>query len=209
MAISDDRIERIRARILQAPEPPGDLSRFNAPGAVARGGREQVTQAAVLIGLVQRRDDISVLYTERSAKLRAHSGQVSFPGGRMDDTDRDVAHTALREAEEEVALNPSHAEILGYMPNFFSHTNYLITPVVAAVYPDDPFVPNPGEVASVFELPLPMIADEKSYAPEVLTGSGQKFNTWRIGHAGPTVWGMTAFLTRQFRDRALHDGDVW
>lgn len=210
MAKFDDRVERIRDRILDVPEVPGDLTQLHSPGAEKRGGQKTATQAAVLIGLVQRQNEISVLYTERSANLRAHSGQVSFPGGRMDPTDRDVAHTALREAEEEIALNPAHAEIIGYMPNFFTHTNYLITPVVAAIYPKDPFVPNPGEVASVFELPLPMIASEASYEPQTLQGAlGGEFKTWRINHAGPTVWGMTAHLTRLFRDRALHEGEDW
>jgi len=209
VAKTDDRVERIRARILDVPEETGDLAELHSPFAVERGGPDKATRAAVLIGLVHRQDAISVLYTQRSANLRSHSGQVSFPGGRMDATDRDSAHTALREAEEEIALNPTQAEIIGYLPNFFTHTNYLITPVVAAIYPQQSFVPNPSEVASVFELPLPMIADDSSYVSEVLREPGRRFKTWRIGHAGPTVWGMTAHLTREFRDLALHEGERW
>ena len=82
--------------------------------------------AAVLIALVDREDGLSVLYTERSPALRSHSGQVAFPGGKIDPTDFDAAAAALREANEEVGLAPQDARVLGYMPQYFTGTNYLI-----------------------------------------------------------------------------------
>lgn len=207
---TDDRIARIRARLLELPEPAGDLSQYSVDMPIHVGDDARLTKhAAVLIALVQRDADISVLYTERASGMRVHSGQVAFPGGKADPTDRDIAHTALREAEEEVALVADDAQIIGYLPNFFAQSNYLITPVVARVQPRTPFVPNPGEVESIFELPLRHIANGASYQSEILGRNGYQFHTWRMAHEGPTVWGMTAYLTRRFRDTALHEGEDW
>lgn len=205
----DDRIERVGSRLLDLPEPAGDLSRFKPTVDLDNGSARPTRHAAVLIALVQRDDDISVLYTERSAALRAHSGQVAFPGGTVDETDRDIAHTALREANEEVAMDASDAQIIGYMPNVFAQSNFLVTPVVAVVRPRAPFVMNPDEVETIFELPLGHIADAASYEPQTLGNEKFKFRTWRIAHTGPTVWGLTAFMTRSFRDRVLHEGEDW
>lgn len=205
----DERIARIGSRLLDMPEPAGDLSRFKPSVNLHDGAARPTRHAAVLIALVQRDDDISVLYTERAATLRAHSGQVAFPGGTVDDTDRDIAHTALREAAEEVALSERDTQIIGYMPNVFAQSNFLVTPVVAAVQPSTPFSLNPDEVETIFELPLGHIADVNNYTPQALGNDKFKFRTWRIEHAGPTVWGLTAYITRIFRDRVLLDGENW
>jgi 8-oxo-dGTP pyrophosphatase MutT (NUDIX family) len=105
----------------------------------------------------------TVLYTERSSELRAHSGQVAFPGGKIDPTDIDAGDAALREAFEEVAMRRDEARILGYMPLYYTGTNYLITPVVAVVEPSLPFRPNPSEVDDVFEVPLALLNGDESY----------------------------------------------
>ena len=109
--------------------------------------------AAVLIPLVMR-DELMLLLTQRTTNLSTHSGQVAFPGGRMDATDVDAADTALREATEEIGLPRSHAEVLGALPIYVTGTAYSVTPVVALVKPGFVLKPNPGEVADVFEVPL-------------------------------------------------------
>jgi 8-oxo-dGTP pyrophosphatase MutT (NUDIX family) len=156
--------------------------------------------AAVLIALVRRPEGHTVLYTERSPDLRAHSGQVAFPGGKIDREDASVAAAALREANEEVGMLAEDATILGYMESYYTGTNYLITPVVAEVTPSGPFVPNPGEVHSVFEVPLSRILDAGSYGRFRVKRAGLEHSTWQIDHDGHMIWGITANLTRKFRD---------
>jgi 8-oxo-dGTP pyrophosphatase MutT (NUDIX family) len=159
--------------------------------------------AAVLIALVERPEGFTVLYTERSADLRAHSGQVAFPGGKVDAEDEDVAAAALREAWEEVGMLREEAQVLGFMPPYFTGTNYLITPVVARITPAGPFVPNPDEVHSVFEVPLGRILDHGTYGQFRISRNGQEHLTWQIDHDGHRIWGITANLTRRFRDIAM------
>jgi 8-oxo-dGTP pyrophosphatase MutT (NUDIX family) len=157
----------------------------------------------VLIALIRRPEGMTVLYTERSPDLRSHSGQVAFPGGKVDAADRDVATAALREAYEEVGLDQKNARVLGFMPTYFTGTNYLITPVVAEVLPHGPFVPNPGEVHSVFEVPLERILSSETYGQFRIERNGKEHRTWQIDHDGHRIWGITANLTRRFRDLAL------
>ncbi len=144
-----------------------------------------------------------MLYTERSPDLRSHSGQVAFPGGKVDPDDADVAAAALREAYEEVGMVREDARVLGYMPTYFTGTNYLITPVVALVEPSGPFVPNPGEVHSVFEVPLERIMASEAYGQFRINRNGEEHRTWQIDHDGHRIWGITANLTRRLRDLVL------
>lgn len=161
--------------------------------------------AAVLIALIRRPEGRTVLYTERSPDLRAHSGQVAFPGGKVDAGDVDVTAAALREAFEEVGLERDDATVIGFMPTYFTGTNYLITPVVATVEPSGPFVPNPGEVHSVFEVPLQRILSPESYGEFRITRNGKEHRSWQIDHDGHRIWGITANLTRRFRDLVMHE----
>lgn len=159
--------------------------------------------AAVLVAIVRRGEGLSVLYTERARELRSHSGQIAFPGGKIDATDRGPAAAALREAHEEVALDPADAQVLGYLPVYFTGSNFLITPVVALVEPRRDFVPNPGEVQSVFEVPLPVLMQEASFGTYRIRRKDVEHSTWQIVHEGFVIWGITANLTRRFYDLVL------
>jgi 8-oxo-dGTP pyrophosphatase MutT (NUDIX family) len=200
----DALIARISGRLLPAPETAPALS--YTPDWMPEGGFQTPPRdAAVLIGLVQHGDALAVLYTERSPDLRSHSGQVAFPGGKIDPDDHGPGEAALREANEEVALKPSDARILGYMPPYFTGSNYLITPVVAVVRPTAPFVPNPGEVKTVFEVPLTRIMTDEGFGTYRLVRRGVEHRTWQIEHEGQVIWGITANLTRRFYELALKD----
>lgn len=203
MQDDDALIARISGRLLREPEP-FDAAAGLAPDWVPDKppGRPPVA-AAVLIALVRRAGGLSVLFTERSPDLRSHSGQIAFPGGKVDPTDRDAGDAALREAWEEVQLDRADARVMGYMPLYYTGTNYLITPVVAVVNPKGPFIPNPSEVRSVFEVPLEYLMQPNSFSTFRIERNGREHSTWQIEHSGLVIWGITANLTRRFHDLAL------
>ncbi len=164
--------------------------------------------AAVLIALVERACGISVVFTLRSKGLRAHSGQIAFPGGKLDEGDADPGEGALREAQEEIGLEREKAKILGYMPSYLTGTNYLIIPVVAVVDGDVEFVANPLEVDEVFEIPLDFIFREESFSTFSIKRGGRVHKTWQLGHDEHVIWGITANLIRNFRDMVILDMDI-
>lgn len=205
MSSDDTIISRLAARLLTTP-PPLPASETLVPDwAPPKPFTRPPVLAAVLIALVRRPEGHTVLYTERSPDLRAHSGQVAFPGGKVDAADSDVAAAALREAFEEVGMARADATVIGFMPTYFTGTNYLITPVVATVEPSGPFVPNPGEVHSVFEVPLQRILRPESYGEFRISRDGKEHKTWQIDHDGHRIWGITANITRRFRDLAMRE----
>ena len=203
MSPDDQIIERLTARLLAEPPHSPDAAALVPDWVPVQPVTRAPVPAAVLIALVRRPEGRTVLYTERSPDLRSHSGQVAFPGGKVDPEDADVGAAALREAFEEVGMVRSDARILGFMPTYFTGTNYLITPVVAVVEPSGPFVPNPGEVHSVFEVPLERIMNLESYGRFSIERNGRQHSTWQIDHDGHRIWGITANLTRLFRDLAM------
>ncbi len=209
MASADELIDRITQRLLPAPEPTDRPDSFE-PDWMPEGGFDRPPRdAAVLIALVRRGDALSVLYTERSPELRSHSGQVAFPGGKIDPTDDGPGDAALREAWEEVALDRADARILGYMRPYFTGSNYLITPVVAVVTPHREFVANPGEVRTVFEVPLARLMREESFGTFHIRRKDIEHTTWQIAHEGLVIWGITANLTRHFYEMVLKDEVPW
>lgn len=209
MSAADDLIERIRLRLLPNPQAAEVTATLSPDWMPDEGFGGPPRDAAVLIGLVRRGEDLSILYTERSPDLRSHSGQIAFPGGKIDPTDSGPGDAALREAWEEVALDPSDARILGYLPAYFTGTNYLITPVVAEVRPHRAFVGNPGEVKSVFEVPLPLLMREESFGTLRFKRKDIEHSTWQIAHEGLVIWGITANLTRRFYELVLKDEVPW
>ncbi len=159
--------------------------------------------AAVLIPLVMRRE-LTLLLTERALNLSTHSGQIAFPGGRQDASDRDAVHAALREAQEEVGLAPSHVEVLGTLPIYVTGTAFIITPVVALVRPEFDLHPNPHEVADVFEVPLRFLmqpANHRRHSHE-WDGTAREWLSMPYTSSDPRlpkeryIWGATAGMLR-------------
>jgi 8-oxo-dGTP pyrophosphatase MutT (NUDIX family) len=205
----DERIALISQRLLAQPEKLEEGAAFLPDWMPERPFDRPPVPAAVLIALIRRDEGYTVLYTERSPDLRAHSGQVAFPGGKIDPEDAGPAEAALREASEEVDLDPREARVIGFMPHYYTGTNYLITPVVAVVRPSRIFTPNPHEVDAVFEVPLANLAVEKTYGTFQITRNGKVHSTLQIDHDGHRIWGITANLTRRFRDLALAGETQW
>lgn len=148
--------------------------------------------AAVLVPIVDRADGLSVLLTQRSAHLKNHAGQVSFPGGRVEPDDTGPLSTALRETEEEIGLSRRHVELAGYLQPHLIMSGFRVTPVVGFVRPDFELRLNPREVDSTFEVPLAHVLDPANHrARERLLGD-LKLRVYDIPYGQHHIWGATA-----------------
>ena len=158
-----------------------------------------LADASVLAGIVMR-DKPALLFTERTTHLSTHSGQVALPGGKRDATDRDAAHTAIREAQEEVGLDPALVEVIGTLPTYQTGTNFIITPVVALVDPAHTLTLNPGEVADAFEVPLEFLMNPAHHRRHHVEFEGMHREWFSMPYmAGSTqrfIWGATAGMLR-------------
>ena len=158
-------------------------------------------RAAVLVPIVQRAEP-TVLLTLRTAHLSTHSGQVAFPGGRMDEEDASPADTALREAWEEVGLAPRFVEVLGSLPIYTTGTAFTVTPVVGLVAPDFEMHLNPHEVAAAFEVPLAFLMNPAHHRHHAVEAEGVRREWLSMPYGdGPQqhfIWGATAGMLRNF-----------
>ena len=169
-------------------------------------------QAAVLVPIVMRGTDASeptVLLTQRTAHLSTHSGQIAFPGGKVDAEDADIQATALREAQEEVGLHPRHVQVIGQLPLYITGSSFWVTPVIGLVSPDLELQPNPDEVADVFEVPLAFLMNPAHHRQHSMEwqGSTRHWFSMPYQEARTTsngehelveryIWGATAAMLR-------------
>jgi 8-oxo-dGTP pyrophosphatase MutT (NUDIX family) len=155
-------------------------------------GDEELTPAAVLFPIVQRVGGATVLLTQRTAHLKDHPGQISFPGGRREPADPSPAHTALREASEEIGLSPAHVEIAGYLPEYLTSTGFRVTPVVAMVTPPFDLRLDAFEVAEAFEVPLAFLLDPVNHQQHSLHYRGKLRHYYAMPYGEYFIWGATA-----------------
>ena len=171
---------------------------------------KEFVPASVLVPLVMR-DQVSVLLTQRTAHLSQHAGQISFPGGRQEPTDPDPVATALREAQEEVGLDPARVRVLGTLPTYATGTGFMVTPVVGLIDPLEDEMQrlrlqaDANEVADIFEVPLPFLMNPQFHERHALEVSGARFEffsmPWRPPHEQDReyfIWGATAAMLRNF-----------
>lgn len=164
------------------------------PGAPAR-------DAAVLCGLVPRRDGLSVILTRRAEHLRNHAGQISFPGGKREADDPSLAHAALREAHEEIGLSPSAVGLLGPLDPYVTVTGFRVTPYVGEVDPDFRPVLDRQEVELVFEAPLDFLMDPSNCARHHYDRNGVRRHYYAMPWNGHYIWGATAGMLKGLADR--------
>jgi 8-oxo-dGTP pyrophosphatase MutT (NUDIX family) len=191
-------LERLRASLLSEP---------GADEFVQEDGGEglPLTPAAVLFPIVLRDDGHTVLLTQRTAHLRDHAGQISFPGGRVEEEDPSPVATALRETEEEIGLSRAHVEILGYLPEYRTGTGFRVTPVVALVKPPFELALDAFEVAEAFEVPLSFLLDPANHQRHSLHYRGALRHFFAMPYGDYFIWGATAGMIRSLTDRlGLH-----
>ena len=158
-------------------------------------------RAAVLVGIVTHHPVPTVLLTTRLASLRQHSGQVAFPGGKIDPEDPSPLAAALREAEEEVGLARDAVTPLGYLDPYLTGTGFIVMPAVALIAPPLRLAVNPLEVADAFEVPLPFLMDPGNHRREARHVAGRDRHFYAMTHGERTVWGATAGMLRNLYER--------
>lgn len=188
--------------------PEALRQRFVAPPAwepevrvEPRFTQRKPVQASVLVPVVAR-EQPTVLLTLRTSHLANHSGQIAFPGGKVDETDVDAIAAALREAEEEVGLRADFVQVLGTLPVYTTGSAFIITPVVALVRPGFTLAPNPGEVADVFEVPLSFLMNPANHRRHTLVAEGLQRDWFSMPYQDDDIerfiWGATAGMLRNF-----------
>ncbi|MCY4397296.1 MAG: CoA pyrophosphatase [Rhodospirillaceae bacterium] len=154
----------------------------------------ELRDAAVLVPLIDHPGGMGILLTQRTAGLPRHAGQVAFPGGRLDATDRDPVHTALRETEEEIGLPPGNVAVAGRLDDYITGTGYVVAPIVGFVEPGQDYVPQPSEVEDVFEVPLSFFMDPANHKRETKRWNGIDRTFYAMHWNGRYIWGATAAM---------------
>ena len=175
---------------------PDDL----LPGDIGEDSTAPLREAAVLVAITDRPDP-GVILTHRSHGLRDHGGQIAFPGGRIDDGENARA-AALREAWEELRLDPAEVRVLGLADHYRTITGFGVTPVVAMTPPDLPLVANPGEVDDWFEAPLAFLLDPANQQHRQALYKGQLRSYYEIVWDERRIWGATAAMLVNLSRRA-------
>ena len=197
----DHFFERARDRLrpLDAGRGAGDNGRVINPEYVPPRGFV-TREAAVLIPVVER-DTATVLMTRRTMQLRKHPGQIAFPGGKIDPTDASAAAAALREAQEEIGLDPGLVEPIGRLDPYIAGTGYRITAIVARVAPDHRLLLNPDEVDAAFEVPLSFLMSPRNHQTITREFDGVRHLLYEMPYDQHHIWGVTAGIIRGLYER--------
>jgi 8-oxo-dGTP pyrophosphatase MutT (NUDIX family) len=198
----------LRERILRrfaGTQPQHELADWRVLGVDAERSARLVRHfpkdpapAAVLFPLVDRDEGLTVLLTQRASQLARHAAQIAFPGGRVDETDADMAGAALREAREEIGLDPARVQVFGYLPDHVVISGFRVTPVLGLVSPPFSLELNPHEVAGVFEVPLGHVLDSANHKARLRKVGDEEMLLFDIPWEGQNIWGATAGMLLTF-----------
>ena len=193
----------------RAPEDPLDVvmpaGSERWPDLMRELTARTLRPAGVLIPVIERAAGLSVLLTQRSAELKHHAGQVSFPGGRMEEHDRDVVHAALRETHEEVGIPPADISIVGYLPPMLTVTGYAVTPVVGLLTDGIALQIDHTEVEYAFEVPLAFLLDSRNERALEREYRGRRIPTVEFHYEGERIWGATASMLIELRKTLIKE----
>ena len=187
----------------QSPARQGEAfgdHRFN-PGHPRLDLAAPLRDAAVLIPVVDHGPEATVLLTKRSETLRSHTGQVAFPGGRIDPGDPTPESAALRETAEEVGLDAGFVDLVGRMPDYVSGSGYRIAPVLSVVRPGFHLTLNPDEVDAAFEVPLSFLMDPANHRRDSRFWNDREWFFYEMPYGGQRIWGVTAGIIRTLYER--------
>jgi 8-oxo-dGTP pyrophosphatase MutT (NUDIX family) len=148
--------------------------------------------AAVLMPLIEHTDQLTMLFTVRAKHLKHHGGQISFPGGKQELTDNNLAETALRETHEEVGIEASSINVIGSLPSYRTITGYQVAPFVGFVRADVSLAFDKNEVEEVFEVPINYLVNQQNYFTHWITRNGTRHPVYFITWKQYTIWGATA-----------------
>jgi len=193
-----DQLSKVVWALERSSDPSSD---FDLNPDVVLSSDRVLRAAGVLVPLIERQGDLFVILTKRSSALKHHPGQIAFPGGKQDDSDPDVTAAALREASEEIGLNPTNVTVLGHMPIHETVTGFNVTPVIGRVLADFSPLPEPGEVDEVFEVPLAHVCDPQNYLVQSRRWRGQRRHYFTVPYGPYYIWGATARILRGLADR--------
>lgn len=187
-----------RERIVQRLARPAPAPRPEDLHLAAARQSARLTEAAVLVPIVNRASGLQVLLTQRTPHLDNHAGQISFPGGRVEAGDESRERTALRETEEEIGLPADAVRVLGRLPLYENLSGFRITPVVGWIEPPFELKPDPFEVESAFEAPLGYFLEAANYQRRQFQFKGRHRHYLAIPYEGRYIWGATAAMLQSF-----------
>ena len=184
--------DRLRAALAADPEHAPVLLSGDLRDVTAESDGAPMP-AAVLVAVTDRPSP-GVILTQRTDSLRRHAGQIAFPGGRIDPGDADATAAALREAREEIGLQPDAVELVGVADRYRTITGFEVQPVVGVIAPGLSFVPQPEEVAAVFEVPLDFVLDPANHVETSVEWQGRDRHYYEIAWQQHRIWGATAAM---------------
>jgi 8-oxo-dGTP pyrophosphatase MutT (NUDIX family) len=203
--LRDDPLAALREVLLEAPPQEIGHDDYDLHPELRPPTQTAAMEAAVLLPVIMRAEP-SILFTQRTAHLARHSGQVSFPGGRSEAADLSPLETALRETMEETGIEPAFVSVAGYLPRYRTGTGFDISPVVGILSDGFTLAPNPDEVAEAFEAPLAFFLDPANRRLETRIWGGRERSFYVFSPEGRTIWGATAAILVDFAARLTGDG---
>ena len=195
-----DPLAVLREVLLDAPPAEIGHDDYDLHPELRPPTQDRAVEAAVLIPIIARPEP-TILFTQRTATLARHSGQVSFPGGRRDPSDLSPLETALRETQEETGIESAFIKVAGYLPRYRTGTGYDISPVVGVLATGFTLTPNPQEVADTFEAPLALFLDPANRKVETRVWGARERSFYVFTHNDRAIWGATAAILVDFAAR--------